>query len=49
MVQVKNKREMSMPMWLPRSGGTSRLGLRDPVADGIKCGPHGGNERKIKS
>jgi hypothetical protein len=22
-------------------GETSRLGSRDPVADGIKCGPHG--------
>jgi hypothetical protein len=41
LVQVKNKRERSMPEWPPRSGETSRLGSRDPVADGIKCGPYG--------
>jgi hypothetical protein len=47
-VQVKNKSERSMPMWPPRSGKTSRLGLRDPVAGGIKCGPHGGKKSKTK-
>jgi hypothetical protein len=25
---------------------TSRLGLRDPVATGIKCGPHGSKNSK---
>jgi hypothetical protein len=28
---------------------TSRLGSRDPVADGVKCGPHGGKNSKTKS
>jgi hypothetical protein len=28
---------------------TSKLGLRDPVASEIKCGPHGGKNSKIKS
>jgi hypothetical protein len=28
---------------------TSRLGSRDPVASGIKCGPHGGKNSKTKS
>jgi hypothetical protein len=32
-----------------RSGETSRLGSRDPVASGVKCGPHGGKKGKMKS
>jgi hypothetical protein len=28
---------------------TSRLGSRDPVASGVKCGPHGGKNSKMKS
>jgi hypothetical protein len=28
-----------------RCGETSRLGSRDPVADGITCGPHGGKSK----
>jgi hypothetical protein len=28
---------------------TSRLGSRDPVAGGVKCGPHGGMNSKMKS
>jgi hypothetical protein len=28
---------------------TSRLGSRDPVACGVKCGPHGGKNGKMKS
>jgi hypothetical protein len=28
---------------------TSRLGLRDPVASGLKCGSHGGKKSKTKS
>jgi hypothetical protein len=28
---------------------TSRLGSRDPVASGVKCGPYGGKNSKMKS
>jgi hypothetical protein len=28
---------------------TSRLGSRDSVASGVKCGPHGGKNGKMKS
>jgi hypothetical protein len=28
---------------------TSRLGLRDPVASGVKCGLFGGKKGKMKS
>jgi hypothetical protein len=28
---------------------TSRLGSRDPAASGVKCGPHGGKNSKMKS
>jgi hypothetical protein len=28
---------------------TSRLRSRDPVASGVKCGPHGGKNSKMKS
>jgi hypothetical protein len=28
---------------------TSRLHSRDPVASGVKCGPHGGKNDKMKS
>jgi hypothetical protein len=28
---------------------TSRLGLRDPVASEVKCGPHGGKNSGMKS
>jgi hypothetical protein len=28
---------------------TSRLRSRDLVASGVKCGPHGGKNRKMKS
>jgi hypothetical protein len=38
-----------MPRWPPGDGVTSRLGLRDPVADGTKCGPYGGKKSKTKS
>jgi hypothetical protein len=49
LVQVKNKRERSL---LVRSLGvdkTSRLGSRDPVASGVKCGLHGAKNGKMKS
>jgi hypothetical protein len=32
----------------PRSGETSRPDSRDPVASGVKCGPHGGEKSKMK-
>jgi hypothetical protein len=32
-----------------RSGETSRPDLRDSVASGVKCGPHGGKKNKTKS
>jgi hypothetical protein len=35
--------------WPPRSGETSRLGLSNPVASGVKCGRHGGKKSKTKS
>jgi hypothetical protein len=49
LVQVKNKHERSMLVWPPKCGETSKLGSRDPVADWIKCGPHGGKKSKTKS
>jgi hypothetical protein len=30
-------------------GETSRLGVRDPVDSGTRCGPHGGETSKTKS
>jgi hypothetical protein len=32
----------------PRSGETSRPDSRDPVANGVKCEPHGGKKSKTK-
>jgi hypothetical protein len=49
LVQVKIKRERSLPVRPPGVEKTSRLGLRDPVASGVKCGPHGGKNGKMKS
>jgi hypothetical protein len=49
LVQVKNKRERSLSVRPPGVEKTSRLGLRDPVASGVKCGPHGGKNDKMKS
>jgi hypothetical protein len=49
LVQVKNKRERSSPVRPPSVEKTSRLCSRDPVASGVKCGPHGGMNSKIKS
>jgi hypothetical protein len=31
------------------AGEASRLRSRDPVASGVKCGPHGGMNNKMKS
>jgi hypothetical protein len=49
LVQVKDKRERLLPVRPPGVEKTSRLRLRDPVASGVKCGPHGGMNFKIKS
>jgi hypothetical protein len=47
-VQVKNKREKSLPVRPPGVEKTSRLHSRDPVASGVKYGPHGGRNVKMK-
>jgi hypothetical protein len=49
LVQVKNKRERSSPVRPPDVEKTCRLRSRDPVASGVKCGPHGGMNSKMKS
>jgi hypothetical protein len=49
LVQVKNKRERSLPVRPPGVEKTSRLGSRDPVASGVEYGPHGGKNGKMKS
>jgi hypothetical protein len=49
LVQVKNERERSLPVRPPGVEKTSRLRSRDPMASGVKCGPHGGKNNKIKS
>jgi hypothetical protein len=49
LVQVKNKHERSLPVRPLGVEKTSRLGSRDPVASGVKCGPHGGKNSKMKS
>jgi hypothetical protein len=49
LVQVKNKRGRSLSARLPGVEKTSRLGSMDPVASGVKCGPHGGKNGKMKS
>jgi hypothetical protein len=48
-VQEKNKRERSSPVRPSGAEKTSRLRSRDPVASGLKCGPHGGMNSKMKS
>jgi hypothetical protein len=49
LVQVKNKRERSLPVGPPGVEKTSRLRSRDLVAGGVKCGLHGGKNNKMKS
>jgi hypothetical protein len=46
---VKNKRERSLPVRHPGVEKTSRLRSRDPMASGVKCGPHGGKNNNMKS
>jgi hypothetical protein len=41
LVQVKNKRERLLPVRPPGVEKTSRLGSREPMASGVKCGLHG--------
>jgi hypothetical protein len=48
-VQVKNKRERSLLVRPPGVEKTNSLGSRDPVASGVKCGPHVGKNGKMKS
>jgi hypothetical protein len=48
LVQVKNKRERSLPVRPPGVEKTSRLRSRDPVASGVKCEPHGVKNGKMK-
>jgi hypothetical protein len=38
LVQVNNKRERSLPVRPPYVEKTSKLGSRNPVASGVKCG-----------
>jgi hypothetical protein len=49
LVQVKNKRERSSLVRPPGVEKTSRIRSRDPVASGVKCGPDGGMNNKVKS
>jgi hypothetical protein len=49
LVQVKNKHERSSPVMPLGVEKTSRLRSRDPMASGVKCGPHGGMNSKMKS
>jgi hypothetical protein len=46
---VKNKGERSSLVRPPGVEKTSRLGSRDPVANGVECRPHGGNNSGMKS
>jgi hypothetical protein len=48
-VQVNSKHERSLPGRPPGVEKTSRLASRDLVASGVKCGPHGGKNGKMKS
>jgi hypothetical protein len=49
LVQVKSNRERSLPVRPPGVEKTSRFHSRDPVAYGVKCGPHDGVNSKMKS
>jgi hypothetical protein len=46
---VKNRSERSLPVTPLGVEKTSRLRSRDPVASGVKCGPHGGKNGKMRS
>jgi hypothetical protein len=47
LVQVKNKRERSSPVRPPGVEKTSRLRSREPVANRVKYGLHGGMNSKM--
>jgi hypothetical protein len=49
LLQVKNKCERPLPVRPPGVEKTSRLGSRDPVSSGVKYGPQGGKNDKMKS
>jgi hypothetical protein len=49
LVKVKTKHEMSLPVMPLGVEQISRLGSRDPVDSGVRCGPHGGKNSKTKS
>jgi hypothetical protein len=49
LVQLKIRSETSLPVRPPGVEKTSRLRSRDPVASGVKCGPHGGKNDNMKS
>jgi hypothetical protein len=49
LVHVNNKCERSLLVRPPSVEKMSRLGSRDPVANGVKCGPHGGKNGEMKS
>jgi hypothetical protein len=49
LAQEKNKCERSLlvrPLGVEK---TSKIRSRDPVVSGVKCGPHGGKNDKMKS
>jgi hypothetical protein len=48
-MQLKNKRERSSPVRPPGVEKTSRIRSSYPVASGVKCGPHGGMNNRMKS
>jgi hypothetical protein len=48
LLQVKNKRERSSSVRPLGMKKTSKLRSRNPVASGVKCGPHSGKNGKIK-
>jgi hypothetical protein len=49
LVQAKNKHKSLLLMRPQGVENTSRLGSRDPVSSGVKCGSHGGKNGKMKS
>jgi hypothetical protein len=49
LVQVSNKCERSLPVTPLGVEKISRLCWRDPLASGVKCGPHGSKNDKMKS
>jgi hypothetical protein len=48
-VQVKNKCERSLPVRPLGVEKINRLRSRNLLASGVKCGPHGGKNGKMKS